>query len=190
MEVKEELVSVDSESLDSYDEVENIIDVKEEEASDAEMDDKANCSGDERKVEDDTIFNIESGSENQDDASTETDVSKDEENESMLSSNEKDDDITEMPLQCHQFDWSTEAGLLEDLMSLSLYHTVVQKILKETLSDIIDDVIEYHPLSELKAQLITLHTQTRAASKLSEYALLGRLQRRIKGRLLEELSSA
>ena len=44
-------------------------------------------------------------------------------------------------------------------MSLPLYNTVVKEILNGTLSVIIDALIEYYPLSELKAQLIMLHKQ-------------------------------
>jgi len=49
---------------------------------------------------------------------------------------------SQVPLECHQFDWITETGLLEGLMSIPLDRTIVQKILKGTSSDIIDALIE------------------------------------------------
>ena len=42
-------------------------------------------------------------------------------------------------------------------MSLPLDNTAVKEILNGTPSDIIDTLIKYYPLSELKAQLIMLH---------------------------------
>jgi len=52
-------------------------------------------------------------------------------------SDREEDVVMEDPLECHQFDWSTEAGLLEGLMILPLDNNVVKEILNGTLSDII-----------------------------------------------------
>jgi len=68
------------------------------------MEDKPNCSYDKCESDDDEMYKSESGSDNDDIASSGLDGLKDKQDESMLSSNEEKEDIGGDPLECHQFD--------------------------------------------------------------------------------------
>ena len=129
---------------------------------DSNNDEVAELETDQYEVKsgDDDVMSEEDAQGDVENASDRSHDSDDAENQSTVSTSDCEEDVvTEEPLECHQFDWSTEAGLLEGLMSLPLDNNDVKEILNGTLSDIIDALIKYCPLSELKAQLIMLHKQ-------------------------------
>jgi len=129
---------------------------------DSNNDEVAELETDQYEVKsgDDDVMSEEDAQGDVENASDRSHDSDDAENQSTVSNSDREEDLVMgEPLECHQFDWSTEAVLLEGLMSLPLDNNYVKKILNGKLSDIVDALIEYYMLSELKAQLIILHKQ-------------------------------
>ena len=160
------MVSINSNSSEGNEE-EGSVESKEEAESDIEMGGEDSNNNEviksetdqfDLKSDDDAVMSEKDAQDDVENTSVQShDLDNAENQSTVLNSDLEEDIVMEEPLGCYQFDWSTKADLLESLMSLPLDNNDIKGILNGTLSDIIDAMIEYYPLSELKAQLIMLY---------------------------------